>query len=382
MNRILISGDFFISDEFANCEFVDNYMADFFTNADYVITNLESPVTKNDAKNKILKTGPHLRTSKYNILSSLKKLNTSLVTLANNHIMDYGKVGYYDTIKFCKENNIDYVGVGKNIKEANTAKRLLIGRTKISLINFAENEWASATCDSAGANPMDLIDNIELIKNEKNYSDIVFVIVHGGHEFYSLPSPRMQKQYRYYIDNGADLVVGHHPHCFSGYELYNNKSIFYSLGNFLFTIPSKKDDWYKGIVLQITIDKNKNIKTLPIFIKQSRNNFKLNFVKGTQLEDMNYQFLKLSNIICNQKELNNKWNEFVLSKKNSMLRIWSMKIYLKNRLLRAVLKRLGFKLRSNRTQTIFLNNLRCEAHNEISQAVIKNDIDRNRNCQN
>ena len=56
MNRIVISGDFFISDEFANCEFVDNHMADFFTNADYVITNLESPVTKNDAKNKILKT--------------------------------------------------------------------------------------------------------------------------------------------------------------------------------------------------------------------------------------------------------------------------------------------------------------------------------------
>ena len=68
---------------------------------------------------------------------------------------------------------------------------------------------------------------------------------------------------------------------------------------------------------------------------------------------MNDQFLKLSNIICNQKELNNKWNEFVLSKKNSMLRIWSMKIFLKNRLLRAVLKRIGFKLRSNRTQTIF-----------------------------
>ena len=58
------------------------------------------------------------------------------------------------------------------------------------------------------------------------------MIVHGGHECYNLPSPRMQKQYLFYADQGADIVVGHHTHCISGYEVYKGVPIYYSLGNF------------------------------------------------------------------------------------------------------------------------------------------------------
>ena len=83
------------------------------------------------------------------------------------------------------------------------------------------------------------------------------VIVHGGHEDYQLPSPRMQQTYRFFIDAGADAVINHHQHCYSGYEFYNNKPIFYGLGNFCFDKFAKRlsqTTWQEGymVVLEIT----------------------------------------------------------------------------------------------------------------------------------
>ena len=91
---------------------------------------------------------------------------------------------------------------------------------KIAILNFCENEWSIAEDDSPGANPMDIIDNTNHIREAKASHDKVIVIVHGGHEYYNLPSPRMQKQYRFYADQDADIVVGHNTHCISGSEMY------------------------------------------------------------------------------------------------------------------------------------------------------------------
>ena len=121
----------------------------------------------------------------------------------------------------------------------------------IAIINFCENEWSIAEEDSAGANPMDFIDNANQIREAKAVHDKV--IVHGGHEYYNLPSPRMQKQFRFYADQGADIVIGHHTHCISGNEVYNGVPIYYSLGNFLFTKNNTNEDWYTGLLLQVDI---------------------------------------------------------------------------------------------------------------------------------
>ena len=109
----------------------------------------------------------------------------------------------------------------------------------IFIFNFCENEWSIAESDNPGANPMDIIDNANQIKYARELADYVIVIVHGGHEYYNLPSPRMQKQYRFYADQGADIVVGHHTHCISGNEVYKGVPIYYSLGNFIFTKNKK-----------------------------------------------------------------------------------------------------------------------------------------------
>ena len=77
------------------------------------------------------------------------------------------------------------------------------------------------------------------IQIAKEDNDLVIVIVHGGREHYQLPTPKQRERFRFYADAGADFVVGHHTHCYSGYEIYKGKPIFYSLGNFIFDYKKK-----------------------------------------------------------------------------------------------------------------------------------------------
>jgi poly-gamma-glutamate synthesis protein (capsule biosynthesis protein) len=93
-------------------------------------------------------------------------------------------------------------------------------------------------------------------------ADFVVVVLHGGHEHYNLPSPRMKAQFRFMVDAGADAVVGHHTHIISGYEVYKNKPIFYSLGNFCFDWQRLRNSpWNTGMMLRLIFSKEK----LPVF---------------------------------------------------------------------------------------------------------------------
>ena len=85
----------------------------------------------------------------------------------------------------------------------------------------------------------------------------MLVIVHVGPEHYQLLIPRMKEMYRFFIDVGADVVVNHHQHCFSGYEIYKEKPIFYGLGNFCFDWIGKRNGmWNEGLLLSLTLDLN------------------------------------------------------------------------------------------------------------------------------
>ncbi len=109
--NILIAGDFFISDKYKDQCLIDRRIEDLFASVDYRIINLEAPITnKDDPKNKILKIGPHLRSSEDTVIPYLKQLHIDMVTLANNHILDYGEQGLIDTFHALKKNNIDRVG--------------------------------------------------------------------------------------------------------------------------------------------------------------------------------------------------------------------------------------------------------------------------------
>ena len=146
--NILITGDLYIADQFNEVELVDPAVQSLFRRSDLNIVNLEASVTKSVSR--ILKTGPNMKADKETTAKVLKALEVDVTTLANNHILDYGAQGVMDTIAFCNERGIKTVGSGRNLAEAAKTLFLETKAGKIALVNFAENEWASATSDTAG----------------------------------------------------------------------------------------------------------------------------------------------------------------------------------------------------------------------------------------
>ena len=362
-SSILVAGDLVINQEY-DVSKLDKKLVSLFQKSDLNIVNLEAPVTASNSK--ILKTGPYLKAHEESTKKILKALNVDIVTLANNHVLDYDEKGVDDTLDFCRKNKIKTVGAGMNLEEA--AKTLYVDTKegKIALVNFAENEWASATDKTAGANPMDVIDNAKQIQNAREQADYVIVIIHGGHEYYNLPSPRMQKQYRFYAEQGADIIIGHHTHCISGKVVYKGVPIYYSLGNFLFTNPSSFEDWYIGIVLELTIINGKlEVQLHPV--KQTKEYFQISLLEGEEKQNVYNRIFKFDTVIEDSIKLNNEWKAYVDSKYRQYLNYWSPISFVNNRLLKSVLIKLGVSLINKKGIALKLNMLRCEAHKDMSK---------------
>lgn len=267
--KLIIAGDFAPRERLAKQveerrfeEIFPNDLVDIIKSADYSLVNFESPIAE-DGYKPIIKCGPNLRCTP-EAADAIKYAGFSAVTMANNHILDYGKEGLYKSIECCKKNNIEVVGVGNNLKEAEKILYVEKRVKKLAIINCCEHEFSIATDTTAGANPLNPIRQYYSIKEAKSNADYVLVIVHGGHEHYQLPSPRMQETYRFFVDAGADAVVNHHQHCYSGYEVYNGKPIFYGLGNFAFDegIHTEKK-WQEGYFVEIDFSDNITFNIFP-----------------------------------------------------------------------------------------------------------------------
>lgn len=236
--KVLVAGDFCpqsrVAELFERGSYSDvlGEVKETIESADYSIVNFECPITKGGEK-PIEKIGPNLHCGESG-LQAVKWAGFDCVTLANNHFLDYGEEGVKNTLDACKKIGIDTVGGGINLQEASKILYKEINGQTLAIINCCEHEFSIATDDTAGSNPLNPIKQYYAIQEAHKMADCVLVIVHGGHEYYQLPSLRMQETYRFFIDAGADAVVNHHQHCYSGYEIYHDKPIFYGLGNFCF----------------------------------------------------------------------------------------------------------------------------------------------------
>jgi hypothetical protein len=213
--------------------------------ADIVFCNLECVLTRAEAppeKNKIL------LHAKEESVELLKNAGFNAVSLANNHIMDFGYNSLLGTIKLLKENNIGYTGAGKNLYEARKPVFFDKDDLRIALLAYVAPEtwggWGQreqqthkdwvAGVDKPGVAPFDL----NLIKEDLDLAnkeaDFLIVSIHWGDEYTYFPHPDIISDAHRIIDMGANLVVGGHPHVLQGYEEYHNGLIMYSLSNFLF----------------------------------------------------------------------------------------------------------------------------------------------------
>ena len=182
----------------------------------------------------------------------------------------------------------------------------------------------------------------------------------------------MVKHYRFYADCGADIVVGHHTHCISGYEFYGKTPIFYSLGNFLFTMRRENpDSWYTGIVLNLDIDSDKQIRFELLPIEQKRDCFSLNLSSGLDKEKVLNEIDEINSVISNNDLLEQKWDGFIEKNYASFVKRISPIGGIKNRYLKAVFYKTGlYKLFLNQTYLKeFINRIRCEAHFDLTIGI-------------
>lgn len=373
--RVVIAGDFAPRHRLAKQvkerkfqEIFPEKLVCIIKSADYSLVNFESPIIEKDFK-PIKKCGPNLGCTA-DAVDVLKYAGFTAVTMANNHIFDYGTDGLYKSIECCNSVGLDVLGVGKNLQEAERILYVDKAGKKLAIINCCEHEFSIATDTTGGANPLNPIRQYYCIQETKKYADYVLVIVHGGHEHYQLPSPRMQETYRFFVDAGADAVVNHHQHCYSGYEIYNGKPIFYGIGNFCFDwngTPSKM--WTEGYLVEIDFQNYITFKIYPYC--QYGNEATIKLLEEDSFNDV---LNKLNEIIGNPELLKNSSLDYYNRSKDEIATFLEP---IRNRYIRGLQNRGLFpKLMNKEWLPILSNAVMCEAHKDKLNYYLLSEIDK------
>lgn len=169
----------------------------------------------------------------------LDQLGVDLVNLANNHVYDFGKQALLDTFSTLEEDGIPYFGAGRTLEEAMQPCYVELDGKIIAFVAASRAEknkmTPQATEDSPGIlRCYDTTLFVEEIREADANADFVIAYVHWGTEYSNVLEPVQEETAREYIDAGADVIIGAHPHCLQGIDYYNGAPIFYSLGNYWF----------------------------------------------------------------------------------------------------------------------------------------------------
>ncbi|MEA1926523.1 MAG: CapA family protein [Patescibacteria group bacterium] len=270
--KILFGGDIMLDRyirtviELRSFDYIIEDIKPLLNEADFVVANLEGSITGNqsvsvgsgsDERNNFVFTFPK------NVIPDLYKNNISVVNIGNNHILNFGHDGLEQTREALKKAGIKYFGDPADPEY----RRYIKKHNGIDIGFVCYNQFTEDGYQEA-------LDDLSAIENE---ADAVIVYAHWGTE-YETRSNRTQREYaRTFIDKGADLIIGSHPHVVQEVETYKNKTIFYSLGNFIFdqyfseetqegllvqAIIRKKGEDFSIITNEIPIQLNNSGKTL------------------------------------------------------------------------------------------------------------------------
>lgn len=232
-------------------EFIISDVKEVFKESDISMVNLECAISERGTK---APDKQYTFRAKPKTLEVLKFSKMDVVSLANNHTLDFGVEALLDTFQNLKDYDIKYVGAGTNMDEA--SRPIFVNEKGIKIAFIASSHVIPVVSWTAGENTPGLAVTydpkriLEEIASAKEQADIVIVYIHWGQERMETPLEYQKNLARAYIDNGADIVLGSHPHVLQGLEFYKDKVIAYSLGNFIFT-DSRKDT----MILKVEVNK-------------------------------------------------------------------------------------------------------------------------------
>ncbi|HHT90120.1 MAG: CapA family protein [Bacillota bacterium] len=220
--------------------------------ADLSFANLESPIGDKGHFINMFQAPPQA-------IEGVASAGFDVVSLANNHTLDYHHEGMFETMRLLDQVGIDWVGAGENIQEARRPLITEVSGIRVGFLAYTEMwfvharepiSW-QATLDEPGVAPAELDLVVEDVKKLRDQVDCVIVTVHWGKEYVHEPTPEQRSLARAAVDAGADLVLGHHPHVLQGIEFYKQGVIVYSLGNFVFDLNRPKT--WETMMLEFTL---------------------------------------------------------------------------------------------------------------------------------
>lgn len=173
-----------------------------------------------------------------------QELGIDIVTLANNHALDYGREALDDTFLTLENADICYVGAGENLNRAKKMEVIEVQGKKIGFLGASRvipvAEWNAGESISGMLTTYSPDILLNEIQKGKKDCDFLIVYVHWGEERENMPEDYQRTMAKQYIDAGADAVIGSHPHVMQGVEYYKEKPILYSLGNYIFSTRTRQ----------------------------------------------------------------------------------------------------------------------------------------------
>ncbi|MFA5383170.1 MAG: CapA family protein [Eubacteriales bacterium] len=342
-------------------------LMDIINKCDFRIFNLEVPLT--DKETPIFKCGSNL-IAPTSTITGIKALNPSLITLANNHILDQGKQGLNSTETLLSQNGISYIGTGDTLNAACRPYIIKRNNVRIGVYACAEHEFSIATTTSPGANPFDPLESLDHIAALKAECDYIIVLYHGGKEHYRYPSPHLQKICRKMSQKGANVIVCQHSHCIGCFEEYGGSTIVYGQGNFLFD-DSESEFQQTGFLLKVSINDRLKVEYIPII--KTGNSITLAYDK--KADDILKAFRQRSEEINQDGFIEQHYRKFALENRASYLRtIFGFGKWI-SRIDRRLLNGMLIKIKFNKRNILPIRNyIECEAHRELLLEGLRREL--------
>jgi poly-gamma-glutamate capsule biosynthesis protein CapA/YwtB (metallophosphatase superfamily) len=232
-------------------------------NADIAFGNLETSITEGPD---VLPYEMRFRAD-YESAAALRDAGFDVLSIANNHIADFGEKGIQDTVRALDEEGLAHVGAGRNADEAQRPAYIETDGIRFAFLAYTYTAL-EASANASGASFLRIQRMQEAVRDAKNSADVVIVSMHAGDEYVPFPNNQQTTFARAAIDAGAEMVIGHHPHVVQTMEIYRGKRIFYSLGNFIFDQMWSRET-REGLLIEAVFTKEgvKDIVFLPVLIE-------------------------------------------------------------------------------------------------------------------
>ena len=254
-----IGFDKYMDKRWEDSNLLSDEVRSFLSSGDHLIVNVEGPLyeRKEEAATSGVLSLIHSMDPK--VGDFLEGIGADIWNICNNHIMDAKEEGILSTLENAASHNALTLGAGRNEEEAR--KPIILNEAGgIGLIGVGyQRACRKAGADTPGCYSWSDLEAIEeSIKEIKKTCRWCIIVAHAGEEFTALPSPYTRKRYLEYLDMGADIIVAHHPHVPMNYELFPNKAIFYSLGNFIFDTDYQRSQFNTeyGLFIKLILNEN------------------------------------------------------------------------------------------------------------------------------